>query len=45
VYARLNGAPLEGLLPGTGRIPAVAGTVALNDTPECGPEHPLIAIS
>jgi hypothetical protein len=32
-YARLNGAPLEGLLPGTSRIPAVVGTTALNDTP------------
>jgi hypothetical protein len=31
-YARLNGAPLEGLLPGTSRIPAVVGTTALNDT-------------
>jgi hypothetical protein len=28
-YARLNGAPLEGLLPGTSRIPAVVGTTAL----------------
>jgi len=33
VYSRLNGVPLEGLLPGTGRIPAVVGTAALNDTP------------
>ena len=33
VYARLNGAPLEGLIPGTGRIPAVVGTAALNDIP------------
>lgn len=33
VYARLNGAPLEGLIPGTGRIPAVTGTAALNDIP------------
>jgi len=33
VYARLNGAPLEGLVPGTGRIPAVVGTAALNDIP------------
>ena len=33
VYARLNGAPLEGLIPGTDRIPAVVGTAALNDIP------------
>jgi hypothetical protein len=33
VYARLNGAPLEGLVPGTDRIPAVVGTTALNDVP------------
>lgn len=31
VYARLNGAPLEGVLRGTDRIPAVIGTTPLND--------------
>src|SRR5690348_859495 len=33
VYARLNGASLERVLSGTGRIPAVVGTTALNDIP------------
>jgi hypothetical protein len=33
VYARLNGAPLDSLLPGTDRIPAVVGTTPLNDIP------------
>ena len=33
VHARLDSVPLEGLLPGTGRIPAVVGTAPLNDTP------------
>jgi hypothetical protein len=31
VYARLSGASLESLLPGTDRIPAVVGTEPLND--------------
>jgi len=30
-YARLNGASLENVLPGTDRIPAVVGTKPLND--------------
>jgi hypothetical protein len=33
VYARLNEASLERVLQGTGRIPAVVGTTALNDIP------------
>jgi hypothetical protein len=33
VYARLNGASLDSLLPGTDRIPAVVGTKPLNDIP------------
>lgn len=33
VHARLDGVPLESLLPGTSRIPAVTGTAALNDVP------------
>ena len=33
VYARLNSAPLESMVPGTSRIPAVVGTTPLNDIP------------
>jgi hypothetical protein len=33
VNARLDGVPLESLVQGTGRIPAVVGTEALNDVP------------
>jgi polyketide cyclase/dehydrase/lipid transport protein len=33
VHARLDSVPLESLLPGTGRIPAVTGTEPLNDVP------------
>jgi hypothetical protein len=33
VHTRLDGVPLESLVAGTGRIPAVVGTEALNDVP------------
>ena len=32
-YARLNGTPLEKVIPGTERIPSVVGTQPLNDIP------------